>query len=97
MNDAANTTRTLASTYDPERGVYGALGLGAVKHENDAVTQTSQILQKYPQIQQTLQQVGPQAVQMAGSLRRQLEQLERDKKPQLPLSPCRTALNTWSG
>jgi hypothetical protein len=60
--------------------VYGALGLGAVKHENDAVTQTSQILQKYPQIQQTLQQVGPQAVQMAGSLRRQLEQLERDKK-----------------
>ena len=76
------------------RGVYGALGLGAVKHENDAVTQTSQILQKYPQIQQTLQQVGPQAVQMAGSLRRQLEQLERDKKPQPPLSPCRTALNT---
>ena len=80
LNDAANVTRTLASTYDPERGVYGALGLGAVKHENDAVTQTSQILQKYPQIQQTLQQVGPQAVQMAGSLRRQLEQLERDKK-----------------
>ena len=80
LNDAANVTRTLASTYDPERGVYGALGLGAVKHENDAVTQTSQILQKYPQIQQTLQQVGPQAVQMAGSLRRHLEQLERDKQ-----------------
>ena len=65
---------------DADKGVFNALGLGGVKHENDAVTQTSQILQKYPQIGQTLQQLGPQAVQQAGTLRRQLEQLERDRK-----------------
>ena len=50
-----------------------------MKHENDAVTQTSTDPPE-PQIQQTLQQVGPQAVQMAGSLRRQFEQPERDKQ-----------------
>ncbi len=80
LNDAANETRTVPGTYDAEKGIFSALGLGSVKHENDAVTQTSQILQKYPQIAQTLQQIGPQAVQNAQTLRRQLEQLERDKK-----------------
>ena len=80
LSDAANETRTIAGSYDADKGVFNALGLGGVKHENDAVTQTSQILQKYPQIGQTLQQLGPQAVQQAGTLRRQLEQLERDRK-----------------
>ncbi len=80
LNEAENATRTIAGSYDADKGVFNALGLGGVKHENDAVSQTSKILEKYPQITQYLQQVGPQATQQAATLRRQLEQLERDKK-----------------
>ena len=79
LNDASTDIKTVAGRYDADRGVFDALGLGAVKHTSDALSQSKQVLEKYPQIKQQLQQIGPKADEQTYTIKQQLQQLERDK------------------
>ncbi len=79
LKDAKNSVRTYAGYLGTDDGkIYG--GLGLVKHVNDAVAKTEELFTKYPQLGQTLKQIGPQAIEQARTLQDQLEQLQRDKK-----------------
>jgi hypothetical protein len=78
--EAKNEIKTFAGTYPGSSIAANDFTLGKVTHENDAVTRQQQILSKYPQLQQTLKEVGPIAIQKATQYDELMAQYERDKR-----------------
>jgi hypothetical protein len=80
LKDAENAVKTYAVTYGEGSNYMNFGSLGAVKHENDAVKAQQNVLGKYPQLQQTLKEVGPIAVQKAERYGEQIAQWERQRR-----------------